>query len=222
MIDLKKAARRRQLCSISYEVTNDAAGARCRALGFTFVALVGVPDRMILVAKDGDSTVFTFRGTQVRLHTNWWEIEENCQLAPVDLGNGRKVRQGYWNRTVASTQTVSALIPDELNGHSLGGASASSACEVYPTIPVWSFGAPPSGNKEFWLPHKGRITRIVHDHDIAPDDVVGWEHPSDLMYWFKNESMQEVQDRDDFADLSIEDHDIDSGYSIVDRLAKKI
>jgi len=121
-----------------------------------------------------DTLYINFRGT-----ANFANVQTNAEIQEYQFGNNKNARihMGFYSEALKSKDQINHILNKNkkivISGHSLGGAVAlAMASELFINnydVEVYTFGAPPIGNKEF-------INRIVnlkhhryeHDYDMVP------------------------------------------------------
>lgn len=233
ILDAPRLLRLAKLSAAAYLVDPDEIAGAAEALGFGFVALVdngaGGTDQgdcQALVLEDGaGGTAVCFRGTQVTSHFSPTELLDDLLCTTTHLGGGITAASGFWQPLANTWPAVARLLKGNgkvtLTGHSLGGCRAQLARLFLPVtapVDVVSFGAPAAASPTFWTEAYGPdcwgLTRVVAEHDFAPDwgEAVGWTQPAADFLWLRSSGATLFRGERPGIDLSIGDHDVEGSY----------
>lgn len=220
-----------RLSSLAYEVDPDRLAAGVNALDLGFIAVVSIPERTAVIAEWGDSVVLCFQGTRVTENTSLPEIWDDLDGDPLPGPWPGRVHAGFFRPILDLWPRICSVLPPGkpivYTGHSLGGVSAHLAGTLLPGAVV-SFGAPKGADDAYWNesypPPAVPPLRIVHERDFAPDwpEFGPWRQPPGAMAWLHNGSVQRVNARTTWPDVSVCDHSIDAYVAALAALVEPI
>lgn len=148
--------------------------------GFQFFQGVGTE---CMVCWNDQSTIVSFRGTELKSLSALHEIRTDLNVVPVSFPEGGKVHRGFlrgldeiWAGEGQLKESISDLITEKpqrpvwITGHSLGGALAAICLARIPEAKgLYIYGAPRVGNAEFVELFEGRCAwRVENSQDPVP------------------------------------------------------
>jgi hypothetical protein len=172
-------------CAASYVSTPEGRATILAPYGMQEIAFVqGRDDSACLVTESMDGTIrWTPRGTVFTIET-MASIESNLDTSPLDIGEGRLVATGYHQQFADLMPLLLGKVPDpdELDGHSMGGAVADLMAQTVPwkKTPerLITLGKPLHANAVYNRISPVPAIRIENETDPAPrwdperDDVL--------------------------------------------------
>jgi hypothetical protein len=151
--------------------------------------------------------ILAFQGTQFT-QGEIDSIMANLKTDPVDIGNGRRVMQGYWEQWQSLKPLVSDLKPKVISGHSMGGSIAHLSVDTFSPDELVTFGAPKTANEAYW--HSSRLLplRFVRLEDFAPNwPFLHYDQPYNQFLWMHDGAVEDVMTRPPYPfNVSVPDH----------------
>ena len=162
--------------------------------GFSQATCIGFdrPGAQCFVAHRNEGTVVCFRGTEVG---EWQDLVADAEfIFSPDRGSddGVRVHRGF----LRSLDTIWSEVADALTGdkvwftgHSLGAALATLAADRLPgRHPLYTFGSPRVGDKNFRRAFRANAYRFVNNNDgvtvVPPEShLLPYRHVGDLKYF---------------------------------------
>ena len=123
------------------------------------MATLDISDTQVLVIERETTLTAAFRGTET---DSWRDVAADLKFLSTDFVGGGKVHRGFAEALMVVWPDLVKILMDSdkeiiFTGHSLGGALATLAGNLWNLSTTVTFGAPRVGDKKFW-----GLTRNVH------------------------------------------------------------
>lgn len=205
-----------QISNIAYTDDPSKQLAQFAALNFQTLGRYEGPDHRALLIRNNDRHVLALCGTRFS-DANVHELFDDEDVLPVDLGDGRRVMQGF-HRGMADLAAWAFGLTDavlEVTGHSLGGARSHLMPLFAPAErmgQITSFAAPKAANRAYWATCPA-IRRVVNARDLWAGYLwLGeWCQP-DAMLWLGNGALTPMTESQWIGGIRASDHSITDGY----------
>lgn len=167
---------------------------RLEQAGFRDVRCIGFerPGAQAFVAQRDEGAVVCFRGTEV---DEWQDLlaDASFVLTPdSEHGKERRMHRGFLRSLDTIWSDVASCLTGGdiwFTGHSLGAALATLAADRLPGVPpVYTFGSPRVGDKNYRQTYRANAYRFVNNNDMVTTVPPGgpfsaYRHVGDLKYF---------------------------------------